>query len=208
MSALRFYLASASPRRLELLRQIGIDPIVAPANVDERVRAGEAPEHFVRRLAERKARAAAERLADATDGLLLAADTAVVIDGESLGKPTDPAESAAMLRRLRGRTHEVLTAVFLLRTDDGRSVGEVDSTRVHFRPFDDATVAVYVRSGEGVDKAGAYAIQGRGVLLVERIEGSWSNVVGLPLERLPDWVSRLGIDLGGWTDAQPPTSSR
>ena len=208
MSALRFYLASASPRRRELLRQIGIDPIVTPADVDERVEAGESPESFVRRLAEAKARAAAQRLTGGGPGLLLAADTSVVIDGESLGKPADAAESAAMLRRLRGRTHEVLTGVFLLRTDDGRSLGEVDTTRVRFRSFDEATLAAYVRSGEGVDKAGAYGIQGRGVLLVEGIEGSWSNVVGLPLERLPDWVSRLGVELANWIDAQPPTSSR
>ena len=111
-----------------------------------------------------------------------------------LGKPRDTAEAALMLAELRGRTHEVLTAVFLARTDDGRATTGVESTRVRFREFEDETIRDYVASGEPLDKAGAYGLQGRGVLLTERIEGSWSNVVGLPLERLPEWLARLDLD--------------
>jgi septum formation protein len=100
-----------------------------------------------------------------------------------------------MLRRLRGRAHEVLTGVFLSTPDGNRSFTGVALTRVHFRDVDDASIAAYVASGETTDKAGAYGIQGRGALLVDRIEGSWSNVVGLPLERLPAWAAQIGIDL-------------
>ena len=192
---LRFYLASASPRRRELLRQIGIEPVLVPGCVDERAVEGEPPRVVVLRLAEAKARHAAGRLVEAAPGVLLAADTAVVIDGTCLGKPADPAEAAAMLRQLRGRVHEVSTGVFVMSTDGLRSCGGVDTTRVRFRPYDDATIDAYVASGEGDDKAGAYGIQGRGVLLVEHIEGSWSNVVGLPLERLTEWLSAIGVDL-------------
>jgi septum formation protein len=195
MKGLRFYLASASPRRRELLRQIGIDPVLMPADLDEQAAAGEPPRIVVLRLAEAKASHAARRLEAAAPGVLLAADTAVVIDGVCLGKPASPDDAAAMLRRLRGRTHEVLTGVFIMTTDGRRSVGGVDTTRVQFRRYDDATIGAYVASGEGNDKAGAYGIQGRGVLLVEHIAGSWSNVVGLPLERLSGWMSGIGIDL-------------
>jgi septum formation protein len=195
MKAMRVYLASASPRRLELLRRIGIDPVLMPTTLDERAVAGESPRALVLRLAEAKAREAAGRLAGAAPGIVLAADTAVVIDGVCLGKPASADEAAAMLRRLRGRAHEVLTGVFVMRTQGPRSAGGVDATRVRFRAYDDATIAAYVATGEGLDKAGAYGIQGRGVLLVEHIEGSWSNVVGLPLERLPEWTSDLDVDL-------------
>jgi septum formation protein len=194
VSTLRFYLASASPRRRDLLRQIGIVPVVVSVSVDERVLSGESPPDLVRRLAEAKARHALGSLAVEAPGVVLAADTAVVIDRTCLGKPSDARESVSMLRRLRGRSHEVLTGVFMLRTDDPRSLSEVHSTRVQFRHFDDATLDAYVAFGEGRDKAGAYGIQGRGALLAERIEGSWSNVVGLPLERIPEWTARLGID--------------
>jgi septum formation protein len=178
-----------------LLRQIGIDPVVVAVRVHEGAGPDESPADLVRRLAEAKARHAVERLPRDAAGLLLAADTEVVIDGACMGKPGDPHEAAALLRRLRGRTHDVLTGVFLMDTDRRRSVSGVDRTRVRFRDLDDATIEAYVASGESLDKAGAYGIQGRGALLVERIEGSWSNVVGLPLERLPAWTAELGIDL-------------
>jgi septum formation protein len=195
MKRLRLYLASASPRRRELLRQIGIDPVLMPARVDEQPAAGETPREVVRRLAEAKARHAAGRLDPSAHGVLLAADTAVVVDGACLGKPANRDDAAAMLWRLRGREHEVMTGVFVMTTDGGHSAGGVDTTRVRFQRYDDATITAYVATGEGDDKAGAYGIQGRGVLLVDRIEGSWSNVVGLPLERLAGWLSALGIDL-------------
>jgi septum formation protein len=195
MKRLRLYLASASPRRRDLLRQIGVDPVLMPVCVDERPAAEETPRVVVRRLAEAKARLAARDLDPSAHGVLLAADTAVVIDGVCLGKPADRDDAAAMLRRLRGREHAVLTGVFVMSVDGRRAVGGVDTTRVRFRRYDDATIAAYVASGEGDDKAGAYGIQGRGVLLVDQIEGSWSNVVGLPLERLLGWMAGVGIDL-------------
>lgn len=197
MSQLHLYLASASPRRLALLRQIGLDPVARPAAVAERPLPGESPRDLVLRLAELKGRTAAAGIAadgDA-DALILAADTAVVLNGDVLGKPESGAAAEEMLRRLRGRKHEVLTGVFLLRTDDGRSLAEVESTGVRFRDYDDATIRDYVAGGEPLDKAGAYGIQGRGALLARSIDGSWSNVVGLPVERLPLWLERIGIDL-------------
>lgn len=199
MTPFRLYLASASPRRLQLLRQIGLAPLPRPALLEERAEDGERPTTLVRRLAETKGRAVVPQIAcesaAAGTALILAADTAVVVAGEVLGKPTDPADAERMLRRLRGRTHEVLTGVFLLRTDDGRSVCEVESTRVTFGELGDETIRDYVAGGESLDKAGAYGIQGRGALFVERIDGSWSNVVGLPVERLPAWFARIGVDL-------------
>jgi septum formation protein len=189
------YLASASPRRLELLRSIGFDPLVRPVGVDERANPGESPTDLVTRLAEAKARAAHRGLEpSARAGLVLGADTTVVFDGACLGKPARAEEAEAMLRRLRGRTHEVITGVCLLRTGDGAAVVGSETTRVRFREYDDATILAYVASGEPLDKAGAYGIQGGGARLAAAIEGSWSNVVGLPLERLPGWLERLGAD--------------
>jgi len=178
-----------------LLAQLGLDPELLPVPVDEAVRAGEPAHDLVRRLAAAKGREARRRLPAGAPALLLAADTAVVIDGECLGKPGNPDEARTMLQRLCGRTHEVLTGVFLLRTDDAREIVEVESTTVRFRTYDDDAIEAYLASGEGTDKAGGYGIQGRAVLLVESIDGSWSNVVGLPLERLTGWLAEIGVDL-------------
>ncbi len=196
MNALQLYLASRSPRRRELLQTIGLEPLVMPTDVDERRGPGETASSQVRRLAQAKGRRAASRLqpSDAA-GVILAADTIVLIDGECLGKPADPGEARSMLQRLSGRAHEVLTGVFLTRTDDGRSTCGVECTRVYFRPYDERAVLAYVATGEPLDKAGSYGIQGCGSVLCERIEGSWSNVVGLPLERLPGWMESIGIDV-------------
>jgi len=196
MSVLRLYLASASPRRMELLKLIGLAPRAVPQALDEREQPGESPRDLVVRLSRAKGELAAAALGRPDPpAVLLAADTVVVLDGEVLGKPADPAEAGAMLRRLRGREHEVLTGVFLRRTDDGRSVSDVAATEVRFRDYDEATILRYVATGEPLDKAGAYGIQGRGVMLTEGIRGSWSNVVGLPVECLPGWLERIGIDL-------------
>jgi septum formation protein len=196
MNALQLYLASRSPRRRELLQTIGLEPRVMPTDIDERRCPGETARSQVRRLAQAKGRQAGSRLqpSDAA-GVVLAADTIVLIDGECLGKPADPGEARSMLQRLSGRAHEVLTGVFLTRTDDGRSTCGVECTRVYFRPYDERAVLAYVATGEPLDKAGSYGIQGCGSLLCERIEGSWSNVVGLPMERLPGWMESIGIDL-------------
>ena len=196
MSMLRLYLASASPRRLELLREIGLDPQPVPQQMQEHGQPLETPRDMVLRLAEAKARIGAAGIPrTAAPGVVLGADTAVVAAGEILGKPRDAQDAEAILGRLRGKTHEVLTGVFLLRTDDGRSTNGVDCTRVRFRDFDDATIRAYVATGEPLDKAGAYGIQGGGAMLSESVVGSWSNVVGLPLERLPGFLAALGIDL-------------
>ena len=193
MKKLPLTLASASPRRLELLRQVGIEFRAHATGIPEGIRESESPQDSVLRLAEAKARSAAS--SQSAQGVFMGADTAVVLDRVVLGKPVDRGDALRMLRLLAGRTHEVLTGLFILRTDDGRSEGTVHSTRVRFRPFDDELVRWYVETGEPLDKAGAYGIQDRGALLVDAIEGSWSNVVGLPLERLPSLMAELGLDL-------------
>jgi septum formation protein len=173
----RLLLASQSPRRTELLRAAGFDFDILPANADETVHPGESPEAYVRRVADAKARAV---LSQAGDRVVLAADTTVVVDGEILAKPADRDDAARMLRRLSGRAHEVLTAVTIARA--GRApVTEVATTRVEFAPMTEDEIAWYVQSGEPMDKAGAYAVQGLASRFVTRIEGSYSNVVGLPV---------------------------
>jgi septum formation protein len=173
----RIVLASASPRRAELLRAAGIDFDIQPANVDETIVSGEAPNEYVSRLAEGKARLVYERDVRRT---VLAADTAVVVDAHILGKPLDDPDASRMLRMLSGRTHEVLTAVSVFHP--GQIVDtRVDATTVEFAPLSDADIDWYVSSGEPMDKAGAYAVQGLASRFVTRIEGSYSNVVGLPV---------------------------
>jgi len=195
-SKFRLILASASPRRLSLLRELGLSPAVLPAEVDERARSGETPEGYVLRLAEAKCRAIAHlQRGSEPPCLIVAADTAVVIGERALGKPANADEAKEMLRLLRGKRHEVLTGVFLMRTDDGRHAGGVAATALLFRDYDEREIEEYVATGEPLDKAGAYAIQGGGGKLAEMVQGSWSNVVGLPLERLPLWMRRIGVEI-------------
>lgn len=181
-------LASASPRRLELLRALGLEPLVRPADVDETLRPGEDPHDAAERLARAKAVAVAEGAP--AGAVVLAADTIVVLDGEALGKPRDDDDARRMLRALRGRGHDVVTGVALAR--DGILVSGRETTEVLFAPMTDEEVDAYVASGEPSDKAGAYALQGLGGLFVERITGTPSNVIGLPF-RL---VRRLGAEVG------------
>jgi septum formation protein len=189
----RLFLASASPRRLALLREAGIDPVPCPTGLPESPLEGESPRSHVLRLAREKGRHAVERLASSGEsGLVLAADTVVVLDGEILGKPADDRDAAAMLRRLAGRTHEVLTGVYLARLRDGRAAEAAGVTRVTFRRYAEDTILWYVGTGEPRDKAGAYGIQGEGAALVQGIEGSFTNVVGLPMELLPELCDRIG----------------
>lgn len=173
---MRLVLASRSPRRADLLTAAGYTFDVAPADIDEQRGEGESPRAYVQRLADEKA---ARVGPDAPGAIVLGADTVVVIDGLVLGKPVDDTDAAAMLQRLSGRTHEVLTGVALLAP--GCQQREVAVTRVVFRPLTPADVAWYVQSGESAGKAGAYAIQGRASRFVTHIEGSYSNVVGLPV---------------------------
>ena len=144
----------------------------------------------IARLALRKARAVAVRHHTA---LVVGADTVVVVDGEPLGKPSGAADAAAMLRQLRGRVHEVTTGVAVLDAATGREAMETVTSRVRMKPYSDADVAAYVATGEPLDKAGAYAIQGAGGALVEALEGSWSNVVGLPLAATAELLRRFGV---------------
>jgi septum formation protein len=174
----RLILASASPRRAELLASAGFSFEVRPADVDETPRDGEAPALYTYRVARDKARYVLRSVA-ATGGVVLAADTEVVVDGRVLGKPATPGHAGEMLRLLSGTVHDVLTAVVLCA--GGREWTEVVTTHVHVLPLWQADIDWYVASGEPMGKAGAYAIQGVGARFIDRIDGSWSNVVGLPL---------------------------
>jgi septum formation protein len=195
---MRLVLASASPRRADLLRAAGFTFKAVPAEVDERVRDGELPRDYVRRLALEKSAAVLEELGafgpapgvSWTDDLVvLGADTAVVIDGEILGKPRDDREAGAMLRRLSGRRHDVLTGVSLRSRSAER--GLVETTGVYMVELHDRDIAWYLGSGEGRDKAGAYGIQGLASRFVPRIDGSYANVVGLPVANIPALLSAL-----------------
>lgn len=169
-------LASRSPRRSELLAAAGFSFEVLAADIDESVRGGEDPAAYVERLALEKARAV---LALRPESLVLGADTTVTIDGLILGKPADELEATEMLRRLRGRVHDVYTGVALVDPSGGESA--VERTQVWFDAVTDEDISWYVSSGEPVDRAGAYAIQGLASRFIPRIEGSYSNVVGLPV---------------------------
>ena len=187
--AARLILASASPRRRELLASLGLTFEVVPSDADETLEPIALPE-AVAALALRKARAvAAARRA----GLIVAADTIVVIDGQTLGKPADRAEARSMLQTLRGRTHEVMTGVAVLDAASGRHATETVISRVTMAAYSDAAIDAYVAGGEPLDKAGAYAIQGAGGTLVAGLKGSRSNVVGLPLETTAALLRGFGV---------------
>jgi septum formation protein len=177
----KLILASSSPRRAEILRNAGFAFDVLAEAVDETPQAHEAPAALVERLAAEKARAAAEHAGPA---VVIAADTVVVREGRIFGKPDSPADAAAMLRHLSGKTHEVLTGLALLMTSTGRLRVEHEVTRVTLASLSEAEIADYVVCGQPMGKAGAYAIQGRGGVFVTRVEGCYFNVVGLPLARL------------------------
>lgn len=175
-------LASASPRRREILETLKIPFVARSVHVDESVSGSETPEVYVRRVTKLKMEAAiSEKFsASLTFAGVLAADTTVTIDGMILGKPSNPAEARSMIGRLAGRTHRVLTAYGLL-NDSGERAHRVVETEVSLRAASDDELDAYVSTGEGLDKAGAYAIQGQGSFLVERISGSYPSVVGLPV---------------------------
>ena len=193
--AVRLILASASPRRRELLASLGLPFEVVPSDADETLEPLALPD-AVAALALRKARAVAARRA----GLIVAADTIVVIDGRALGKPAHRAEARAMLQTLRGRTHEVMTGVVVLDAASGRHATETVISRVTMAAYSDATIDAYVAGGEPLDKAGAYAIQGAGGALVAGLKGSRSNVVGLPLETTAALLRGFGVAVS----APPP----
>lgn len=183
-------LASASPRRHELLGMIGIAHEVDPADIDESVRAGESPTAYALRLAREKAAAVSARRPHA---LVIAADTTVVVDDRIFGKPADRDDACRMLRALSGRSHVVHTAMAVAR-DGGRVMESgVESTRVTFRPLGDDEIAAYVATREPMDKAGAYGIQGYGATIVERVDGDYFAVMGLALRRLVALLGAVGV---------------
>jgi septum formation protein len=184
----RVILASASPRRRDLLEQMGVQPVVRPSDIDESVLPGEPAEDYVRRLSAAKAMAIA---ADPTD-LVIAADTTVDLDGRILGKPADADEARAMLRSLSARTHRVHTGVTLRLGE--RTATDVTTTLVTFAPITDHALEWYLGTGESFDKAGGYAVQGQAAVFVASVKGSVSNVVGLPLTTVVTLARSLGVD--------------
>lgn len=190
---MKLILASSSLRRAEILRYAGIVFEIHAAQVDEVAHPGETAPAMVVRLAEAKARATAEQIGG-SEGfcIIVGADTAVELDGEIFGKPRDTAHAREMLATLSGRTHHVLTGIFLVRLPDGATRAAVESTSVTFAPLDQLEIDFYVATGEPMGKAGAYGIQGVAGRYISRIEGCYFNVVGLPLARLYALLGELG----------------
>jgi septum formation protein len=183
-------LASASPRRRWLLEKLGRGFDVDVPDIPEVVRPGERPDAFAQRMAEEKAAAVSRRRRDAW---ILAADTVVTLDAHALGKPKDRDEAVAMLTMLAGRSHVVFTGVALLQPDGAAADRMVVGTPVVFRALTRAEIDAYIATGEPFDRAGAYAIQGEGAHLVDRVEGSYTNVIGLPLPEVAEWLRRCRI---------------
>ena len=188
MSACRVVLASSSPRRRDLLNLIGIEHEVRPPNIDETMRPGEVPRRHAERLAREKASAIATRDPDL---ITIGADTVVVINRKVLGKPKDKNDAARMLSMLSGREHTVVTAVAVSRGRKLRSA--IEEVRVRFRVLHDDEIEAYIATGEPMDKAGAYGIQGYGATIVERVEGDYFAVMGLPLVRLVGLMRDVGV---------------
>jgi septum formation protein len=188
MTDLRVILASQSPRRRELLTLVGIAHEVQPADIDETYLAGEKPAAHADRLARGKCAVIAER---APDALVIGSDTIVVVDGDVLGKPTSESDAAHMLRRLSGRSHIVVTAVAVAWRGETRSA--VEEVNVTFHSLSDDDIAAYIATREPMDKAGAYGIQGYGATIVERVDGDYFAVMGLPLQLLVRVLRELGI---------------
>ena len=188
LAGLKVVLASSSPRRRELLRLIGVEHEVIPADIDESHFPGEKPEAHAERLARTKSEAIA---AERAQSLVIGADTIVVVDQHILGKPRDVADAARMLRMLSNRSHIVMTAVAV--THAGRTLSLVEKVTVNFRDLTDDDIARYIATGEPMDKAGAYGIQGYGATIVRRIDGDYFAVMGLSLVRLVDLMTQLGV---------------
>ncbi|HYV96340.1 MAG TPA: Maf family protein [Gemmatimonadaceae bacterium] len=186
---MKVVLASASPRRRELLELVGIKHEVCPADVDESVIAGESPPAYVERLAREKARAVAPRFPGA---IIIAADTTVVLGDDILGKPADDADAVRMLARLSAHTHEVCTGIAA--EYDGRVASAVERVAVTFRSLSPREISEYVATREPMDKAGAYGIQGWGASIVERVDGDYFSVMGLGLRRLVALLASVGVE--------------
>jgi septum formation protein len=187
-------LASASPRRRELLQQIGLKFQVVPSRAEEQILPGETPEEHVIRLSLDKAEEVANR-DDISGRWFIGSDTIVLCDRQILGKPEDELHAATMLRQLSGREHQVLSGYAIIDRQTGKQQSEAVNTKVWFRQLTESEITSYIATGEPADKAGAYAIQGLGICFVARIEGSYTNVVGLPLCKLTLAMKELGIPL-------------
>lgn len=201
MSTYTVVLASASPRRRDLLNEIGIEPVIIPADIDETPQSSETPIAFAARMAEEKAYPIARRILEqgipemhtvAHPFAVIAADTVVDLDGQIFGKPADDDDARAMLRALSGRTHRVHTAVVVV-AGTGEAFHDVVTSLVTFVPVTDELLEWYIATGEPHDKAGAYAVQGQGGVLVDKVQGSMSNVVGLPLTETMQLLERAGF---------------
>lgn len=190
----RIILASTSPRRRELVSSLRIPFDVVPSHADETTPEGWTPEQIVKELAKRKADAVYRSLdSSQRQGVIVGSDTIVVRDGVVLGKPKDEQEAASMLRSLQGRIHQVYTGVACIDSQTGTSLVDYRRTEVTMKPLTEREIAAYAASGEGLDKAGAYGIQGLGATIVTGIEGCYFNVVGLPLSLLTEMLASFGI---------------
>jgi septum formation protein len=197
MLASSLVLASASPRRRDLLSRLEVPFVTLPAEIAERPRPGEAPREMAERLAREKAQAVVAQLGPTPRRVVLGSDTIVVLGEEVLGKPRDPEHAFALLRKLTGRTHLVMTGVAVVETDTGRARSRVVQSRVTLREAEDAELREYVATGESLDKAGAYALQGEGRRFIAGLEGSETNVIGLPLEETREMLADAGVEIPG-----------
>lgn len=200
---MRIVLASASPRRRELLGVIGLPFEVIPSTVEESIDPGIPPASAAQLLALSKAREVASRL---SDGLVIGADTIVVVDGKILGKPSSPDDAVKMLRMLSGREHSVISGVAIVDARTGREMASHEETLVTFGALEERVIRAYVATGEPMDKAGAYGIQGKAGMLITGICGCYFNVVGLPLARLASMLAQFGVDV--WAGAEQPCEER
>ncbi len=187
---MRLILASSSPRRCEVLRNAGFEFEVVPSEADEAYHSAEAPAANAERIARLKAETVARRFGPADDVVVLAADTIVIVGSEVLGKPRSPEDARAMLEKLSGRAHEVISGVAVASPGGKRMLVAHETTRVYFRRLDAEEIAAYVATGEPLDKAGAYAVQGRAARFVTRIEGCYFNVMGLPVALVDSLLRR------------------
>lgn len=194
MTKPKIILASASPRRTQLLQGLKLDFITHPSNVSEDVSEPVEPHRFVELLAQRKAQNIAEQYKD-ENALVIGADTVVVLDGRILGKPKDEADAKQMLTALSGRVHTVYTGLCLIKSQSGQLKLGHSSTEVQMRTLDDVDIQKYIQTGEPMDKAGSYAIQGFGLTLVTSIHGDYFTVVGLPLALLSDYLKEFGLEV-------------
>lgn len=190
-------LASSSPRRQELIKMLRLPYRIAVSDIDESMPHGTPPDAYVERLSLRKAKAVSDRIREngGEPGIVIGSDTVVVLDGDILGKPADERDAFAMLKKISGRTHQVYTGITCIGTESGKTVTRHEVTHVTMKRLTDDQIRRYIATGEPLDKAGAYAVQGIGATIVEKIEGDYFNVVGLSIRVLSEMLAEFGIDV-------------